>query len=75
MKIILEFDDREDFKHAFNGYHYFRAIEDIDEELRQITKYDKEIKELDIKYIDDKAYVSVSDLRDFIRRIVEENLK
>lgn len=42
MRSVLEFnlpDDKEEYKHAYNGQHYIVALQDFDNFLREKIKY------------------------------------
>ena len=68
MKGILEFNlsepgEREDFELAQNGYKYKLAIDDFDEWLRKLYKYE------------DKTEVSIEEARAKLREIQQEYLE
>jgi hypothetical protein len=51
MKVTLEFtlpEEKEDYELAINGHVYKRAIDEFDEKLRQLWKYQDQ-KSLDIQ--------------------------
>lgn len=65
-KIILEYDqytDRDDFENAYNGWRYKAIIEDFNNWLRGLSKYEG------------KETVTIDEARDRLRQIRSEYLE
>ena len=48
MKITIEFDDQEEARDALDGYKWKLVVWDLDQELRQRTKYTSEQDNVDV---------------------------
>ncbi len=63
MKVILEFtfpEEKEEYELAMNGHVYKRAIDEFDEKLRQLWKYQNQ------------ESISIPEARKMLHEIVEE---
>jgi hypothetical protein len=70
-KVILEFDaveEQEDIQSALNGYKWKLAVWDLDQELRQTTKYDNSVIGDDTPT--ETEYKIAERYRDMIREIL-----
>ena len=68
MKIKIEYDmpdERGELDYALDGYKYQVVLQDIDNYLRKILKYDDSIS--------DKEYDIYEEIREKIYNIAEEN--
>lgn len=63
MKVILEFDLPEEtdlYQHAMNGTRYLYVLQELDNELRSLVKYEN------------KEVISIEKVRDLIRSLSDE---
>jgi SMC interacting uncharacterized protein involved in chromosome segregation len=63
LKVILEFtlpEEKEEYDLAMNGHVYKRAIDEFDEKLRQLWKYQ------------DQKSIDIQEARKMLHEIVEE---
>jgi hypothetical protein len=74
MKVTLEFDgeeEREDLQLALNGYKWKLAIWDLDQHLRETTKYGRSILSNDGNSTEIEREVAEK-LREFIRETLTD---
>jgi len=72
-KIILEFDGNEeanDARLALDGYKWSLAMNELDQRLRDTTKYDKPLVEDGRKTASSDEYASAERVREIIREIL-----
>ena len=72
-KIILEFDSVEEARDALtamNGYKWKMAIHELDQELRETTKYSKSLSSYDGEATETEIVVA-GKVRERIRRILD----
>lgn len=74
MKITLEFDgieEQDDVRTALDGYKWKLAVWDIDQKLRETTKYDSSVIKLG-ETASEVEYAVAEKYREIIREILEE---
>ncbi len=69
-KIILEFDSIEEAQTALNGHRWKMAMWELDQELRNTTKYGKSV----VAYGDTQASGVEQDVAERYREIIKEIL-
>jgi hypothetical protein len=72
-KVIFEFDsleDKDDIDMALNGYKWKLIIQNLDQQLRDVTKYNKSL--FSSKKINDEQIKIAELLRELIRNSLQE---
>jgi hypothetical protein len=72
MEASLKFNNEQDLRDALNGRRYKMAINEIDDQLRSMVKYNNDPEGLKSEYWDDELYVKPQDVREFIGKIVRD---
>lgn len=72
-KVIFEFDpleDKDDIDMALNGYKWKLIIQNLDQQLRDVTKYNKSL--FSSKKINDEQIEMAEILRTLLRQSLQE---
>lgn len=72
-KVIFEFDpleDKDDIDMALNGYKWKLIIQNLDQQLRDVTKYNRSL--FSSKKINDEQIEMAELLRELIRNSIQE---